>query len=106
MKKFNTFVQYHGCNIGYNDGTCQIVFKTYSRPTCKSFWKNSEHITSRVAKSTRAQFKNKPLAYTKDLKNYINRFNFGHSSEAKQVLEWVDNSSSSESYTDSDSRLL
>ena len=56
-----------------------------------------------MAKSTRAQLKNKPLAYKKDLKNYINRFNLGHSSEAKRVLEWVGDYSSSESYTDSDS---
>ena len=56
-----------------------------------------------MAKSTRAQLKNKPLAYKKDLKNYINRFVLGHNSEAERVLEWVDNYSSSESYTDSDS---
>ena len=56
-----------------------------------------------MAKSTRAQLKNRPSAYTKDLKNYISRFKLGHSSEAKWVLEWVGNSSSSESYTDSDS---
>ena len=56
-----------------------------------------------MAKSTRAQLKNKPLAYKKDLKNYINRFNLGHSSEAKRVLEWVGDYSSSESYTGSDS---
>ena len=49
------------------------------------------------------QLKNKPLAYRKDLKNYINRFNLGHSSKAKQVLELVDDYSSSESYTGSDS---
>ena len=49
------------------------------------------------------KLKNKPLAYKKDLKKYINRFNLGHSSEAKQVLEWVGDYSSSESYTDSDS---
>ena len=103
MKKFNTFVRYHGCNIGYKDGTRQIIFKTCSRPTYKPFWKNPEHVTSRVAKSTRAQLKNKPLAYKKYLKNYINRFNLGHSSEAKRVLEWVGDYSSSESYTDSDS---
>ena len=103
MRKFKTFVEYHGCNIGYKDGTRQIIFKTCSRPTCKPFWKNPEHVTSRVAKSTRAQLKNKPLAYKKDLKNYINRFNLGHSSEAKRVLEWVGDYSSSESYTGSDS---
>ena len=56
-----------------------------------------------MAKLTRAQLKNKPLAYKKDLKNYINRFNLGHSSEAKRVLEWVGDYSSSESYTGSDS---
>ena len=87
MKKFNTFVRYHGCNIGYKDGTRQIILKTCSRPTFKPLWKNPEHVTSRVAKSTRAQLKNKPLPYKKDLKNYINRFNLGHSSGAKQVLE-------------------
>ena len=56
-----------------------------------------------MAKSTRAQPQNKPLAYKKDLKNYINRFNLGHNSETKRVLEWVGDYSSSESYTDSDS---
>ena len=63
MKMFNTFVRYHGCNIGYKDGTRQIIFKTCSRPTYKPFWKNPEHVTSRVGKSTRAQLKSKPLAY-------------------------------------------
>ena len=81
----------------------QITLKTCSRPTYNPFWKNPEHDSSRVAKSTRAQLKNKPLAYKKDLKNYINRFVLGHNSEAERVLEWVDNYSSSESYTDSDS---
>ena len=103
MKNLNTFVQYHGCNIGCKDGTRKIILRTCSRPTYNPFWKNPEHVTSRVAKSTRAQLKNKPLAYKKDLKNYINRFNLGHSSEAKRVLEWVSDYSSSESYTDSDS---
>ena len=103
MKKFNTFVRYHGCNIGYKDGTRQIIFKTCSRTTYKPFWKNPEHVTSRVAKSTRAQLKNKPLAYKKDLKNYINRFNLAHNSEAKRVLEWIGDYNSSESYTGSDS---
>ena len=103
MKKFNTFVEYHGCNIGYKDGTRQIVFKTCSRPTRKPFWKNPEHVTSRVAKSTRVQLKKKPLAYKKDLKLYINSYNLVHGSEAKRVLEWLGDYSSSESYTDSDS---
>ena len=103
MKKFNTFVKYHGCNIGYKGGTRQVIYKTCSRPTDNPFWKNAEHVSSRVAKSTRAQLQNKPLAYKKDLKNYINRFNLGHNSEAKRVLEWVGDYSSSESYTDSDS---
>ena len=103
MKKFNTFLEYHGCNIDYKDGTRQIVFKTCSRPTRKPFWKNPEHVTSRVAKSTRAQLKNKPLAYIKDLKNYINRFNLKHNSEAKRVLEWFDDCRSLDSYTDSNS---
>ena len=103
MKKFNTLVEYHGCNIGYEDGTRQIVFKTCSRPTRKPFWKNPEHVTSRVAKSTRAQLKNKSLAYIKDLENYINRFNLKHNSEAKRVLEWFDDCRSLDSYTDSDS---
>ena len=104
MKKLNTFVKHHGCNIGYRDGTRQIILKTCSRPTYNNpFWKNPEHVSSRVAKSTRAQLKNKPLAYKKDLKNDINRFVLGRNSEAERVLEWVGNYSSSESYTDSDS---
>ena len=48
MKKFNTFVRYHGCNMGYKDGTRQIIFKTCSRQTYKPFWKNPEHVTSRA----------------------------------------------------------
>ena len=68
MKKFNTFVRYHGCNIGYKDGTRQTIFKTCSRPTYNPFWKSPEHGISRVAKSTRAQLKNKPLAYKNILK--------------------------------------
>ena len=103
MKNLNTFVRYHGCNIGYKDRTHKIILRTCSKPTYNPFWKNPEHVTSCVAKSTRAQLKNKPLAYKKDLKNYINRFNLGHSSEAKRVLEWVGDYSSSESYTGSDS---
>ena len=56
-------------------------------------WRNQQERNSKA----------KPLAYEKDLKNYINRFNLGHSSEAKRVLEWVSDYSSSESYTGSDS---
>ena len=100
MKKVNTFVWYHGWNIGYKDGTRQIISKTNSKPTYKPFWKNAEHVTSRMAKSTRAQLKT--LAYKKDLKTYINRLNLGNSSEAKRVVEWVSDYSSSESYTGSD----
>ena len=89
--------------IGYKDGTRQIILKTCSRPTVNPFWKNPKHVTSLAAKSTRAQLKNKPSAFKKDLKACINRFNIGHKSEAKQVLKWVGDYSSSESYTDSDS---
>ena len=103
MKNLNTFVRYHRCNIGYKDGTHKIILRTCSKPTYNPFWKNPEHVTSCVAKSTRAQLKNKPLAHKKDLKSYINRFVLGHSSEAKQVREWVGDYSSSKSYTDSDS---
>ena len=103
MKNLNTFVRYHGCIIGYKDGMRKIILRTCSRSTYNPFWKNPEHVTSHVAKSTRVQLKNKSLAYTKDLKNYINRFVLGHSSEAKRVLEWVGDYSSSESYTGSDS---
>ena len=103
MRKFKTFVEYHGCSIGYKDGTRQIIFKTCSRPTCKPFWKNPEHVTSRVAKSTRAQIKSKPLAYKKDLKNYVNRHSLDCNSEAKRLLDWLGDCSSSDSFTDSDS---
>ena len=103
MKRLNTFIKCHGCNIGYKDGTRQLILKSCSIPTVNPFWKNPKHFTSRVAKSRRAQLKNKPLAYKKDLKSYINRFNLGHTSEVKRVLEWVGNYSSSESYADSDS---
>ena len=98
-----SFIEYHSCNIGYKDGTWQIVFKTCSRPTYKPFWKNPEHVTNRVARSTRAQLKNKPLAYKKDLKNYISRYNLKYNSEAKKLLEWLGDCSCSESYADSDS---
>ena len=103
MRKFNTFVEYHGCNIGYKDETRQIIIKTCVRPTRKPFWKNPEHFTNRVAKSTRAQLKSKPLTYKKDLKNDINRHNLVHGSKAKRVLDWVDDCNSLDSYTDSDS---
>ena len=66
MKKFNTFVRYHSCNISYKDGS-RPTYKDCSRPTYKPFWKNQEHVTSRVVKSTRVQLKNKPLVYKKDL---------------------------------------
>ena len=103
MKKLNTFDKYHGYHIGYKDGTRQIIYKTCSRPTRKPFWKNPEHVTSRVAKSTRAQIKSKPLAYKKDLKNYVNRHSLDCNSEAKRLLDWLGDCSSSDSFTDSDS---
>ena len=56
-----------------------------------------------MARFTRAQLKNKPLAYKKDLKNYIKRYNLKYNSEAKKLLEWLGDCSCSESYTDSDS---
>ena len=103
MKNLNSFVQYHGYNIGYRDGTRQIIHKTCSRPTYNPFWKNPEHITYRVTKSARVQLKHKPVAFKKDFKSYINKFILGHSAEARQVLNYVGDYSSSESYTDSDS---
>ena len=81
MKKVNTFVWYHGWNIGYKDGTRQIISKTNSKPTDKPFWKNAEHVTSREAESTRVQLKS--LAYKKDLKTYINRFNLQNHIQAQ-----------------------
>ena len=103
MKKLNTFVKYHGCNIGHKDGTRQIILKTCPRPTDYPFWKNPKHVTSRVAKSTRAQLRLKPLAFKKDIKSYINRYNLGHRSKARRVLQCFGDYTSSESYTDTDS---
>ena len=100
MKKLDKFFKYHGCHIGYTDGTRQLILNTCSRPTDNPFWKNPEHVTSRVAKSARAQLKHKNLANKNNLKSYINRYNLGHSSEARGELEWFGNYNSPESYTD------
>ena len=63
MKILNTFVQYHGCNIGYKDGTRRLVKRgNCSNPTFYPFRKNAEHTTNYVAKSTRAQLTLKPIA--------------------------------------------
>ena len=53
MKNLNTIVKYHGCGIGYLDGTRELVKKSCSKPTFNPFWKNPEHTSNRVAKSTR-----------------------------------------------------
>ena len=74
MKNLNTFVRYHGCNIGCRDGTRQLVKKTCSRPTFNPFWKNPEHSTNRVAKSTTALLKQNPLAYRNDIRRYVKKF--------------------------------
>ena len=74
MKNLNTFVRYHGCNIGYRDGTRQLVKKTCLRPTFNPFWKNPEHSTNRVAKSTTALLKQNPLAYRNDIRRYVKKF--------------------------------
>ena len=55
MKK--NFIEYHGCNLLYKDGTRQIVKKHCFKPTLYPFWKLSNDVTNSVAKSTRAQLK-------------------------------------------------
>ena len=63
MKNLNTFVQCHGCDIGYKDGTRRLVKRgNCSNPTFYPLWKNAEHATNRVVKSTRAQLTLKPTA--------------------------------------------
>ena len=57
MKK--NFIEYHGCNLLYKDGTRQIVKKHCFKPTLYPFWKLSNDVTNSVGKSRRAQLKNK-----------------------------------------------
>ena len=53
MKNLNAIFKYHGCGIGYLDGTRELVKKSCLKPTFYLFWKNPELTSNRVAKSTR-----------------------------------------------------
>ena len=101
MKKFQSKllnVQYHGCNIGYKDGTRKLVTKKCSKPTYNPFWKNPEHYNNGVAKSRRAQLKQKPLAFKKDVQKYVQN-HIGNHGEAMKILALIVNGSDSDSDT-------
>lgn len=68
MKK--NFIEYHGCNLLYKDGTRQIVKKHCFKPTLYPFWKLSNDVTNSVAKSTRAQLENKSIATESEIIAY------------------------------------
>ena len=68
MKK--SFVEYHGCSLVYKDGTRQIIKRHCFKPTLYPFWKLSNDVTNSVAKSTRAQLKNKSMASNDEILNY------------------------------------
>ena len=68
MKKH--FIEYHGCNLVYKDGTRQIVKWYCFKPTLYPFWKLSSDVTNLVAKSTRAQLKNKLKASDEEILKY------------------------------------
>ena len=68
MKK--NFIEYHGCNLLYKDGTRQIVKKHCFKPTLYPFWKLSNDVTNSVGKSRRAQLKNKLKASKEEMLNY------------------------------------
>ena len=71
MENLNAFVLYHGCASGFLDGTRQIVENHCRNPTQNSFWKNPEHTTNIVAKSTRTQLKQKPTPDRLYFKRYV-----------------------------------
>ena len=73
MKNLNTIVKYHGCGIGYLDGTRELVLKSCSKPTFNPFWKNPEHTNNRVAKSTRAELKLKPATNRHCIRKYVKK---------------------------------
>ena len=101
MKNLNTIVKYHGCGIGYLDGTRELVKRSCSKPTFNPFWKNPEHTSNRVAKSTRVQLKRKPAADRLYIRKYVKKYILNHG-EAMQVLNYIGNFSSSDTDTDSD----
>ena len=101
MKNLNTIVKYHGCGIGYLYGTRELVKRSCSKPTFNPFWKNPEHTSNRVAKSTRAQLKRKPHATRHYIRKYVKKSILNHD-EAMQVLNYINNFSSSDSYSNSD----
>ena len=68
-----SFVNYHGCNQHcYKDGTRKQVQYHCVKPTTFPFWKHPKDATSTIAKSTRAQLKNKSLATKEEIIQYKN----------------------------------
>ena len=101
MKNLNTIVKYHGCGIGYLDGTRELVKRTCSKPIFNPFWKNPEHTSNRVAKSTRAQLKRKAPTTRHYIRKYGKKFILNHG-DTTQILNYIGNFSSSDSYSSSD----
>ena len=68
------FVRYHGCNQHfYKDGTRKQVSYHCVKATTYPFWKNPKDATNTIAKSTRAQLKNKLLATKEEIEQYKNQ---------------------------------
>ena len=68
-----SFVTYHGCSQHcYKDGTRRRILYYCVKPTTFPFWKHPKDAASIIAKSTRAQLKNKPLATKEEVIQYKN----------------------------------
>ena len=67
-----SFVTYHGCSMHcYKDGTRRQVKYHCLKPTTYPFWKLPKDATSTIAKLTRVQLKNKPLATKEEIIQYM-----------------------------------
>ena len=84
------------------DGTNEIAYSKCSKATFNPFWKNPEHVTNRIARSTRSQIKKKTPASNIYVKSYFNYLKFVKN-KGTQLLDSDYSDSDSDYISDSDS---
>ena len=99
MKIFSqTFVTYHGCGQCYLDGTNKIVpeGRKCIMPTDNPFWKKPIDTCNKIAKSRRAQIKNKAKANRGYVRRYAKYVRVFHKKNGILTMLFGDYSSDNE----------
>ena len=98
MKFSQNFIAYHGCGKCYLDGTNEIAYYGCSNKTFNPFWKNPIDVNNKISKSTRSQFKKKPLVTRKYVRKYFDYLLYLENEDTQSSSDW--NTDSSDAETD------